>query len=39
MLDYSILEPLKYFFFSFITLPFSNIPKNIKAAIKFISWK
>lgn len=37
--DYSILEHFKSFFLGLITLPFSNIPKNIKASIKFISWE
>lgn len=37
--DYNILEHFKSFFWGFITLSFSNIPKNIKATIKFISWR
>lgn len=37
--DYSILENFKSFFLGLIALPFSNIPKNIKVTIKFISWE
>lgn len=37
--DYSILEHFKSFSLGLITFHFSNIPKNIKASIKFISWE